>query len=541
MSRAATCPRCGERIQPSVGECLFCGAEDSWVAAARPAPIEAEVVETAAEPTPAEPTPADAAAESDRVFGLLLFEAEEELARGQGEKAMVLASRAVRERPENVTARALYERARRELLRGRRREKLETRIEEAQGLFAAGSFREAERIVTSALKFLPDHAVALDLLARLKERRVVVGTVEAEAEGELALLAKVQARHALAAARKALNAGWDRRAMVAIRRGLSLVPGEPELLALLKELQRTGERSDREAARRRGLLAQTREATELLGEGRLEESLKMLRAVLKEDPENVRAQTAVQQVRRAWLARGKARQATAEAPAAAPVAAPPRQEPVAPVPVAVFEPLPPPLATRPRTRPGKGKGAIPPEILLPRSRRKATPLGLVLLSAALVVGLLFFMTMRSGGPPPATPAPSRQPPTPVPTPTPPPPETLVGPMAGLPVELRQQIRKTLELYGQALESQDANLLAQARPDLSAVDRKERLEPFRGALNVATDLRVLEVTLDAEKATVSLLRTDVIVGGRQGSRPPVEETLVFVRGKDDWALEAAGSR
>jgi tetratricopeptide (TPR) repeat protein len=495
-------------------------------------PIEAEVVETAAEATLEEKTPADAAGESDRLFGLLLFEAEEELARGQGEKAVVLASRAVRERPENLTARALYERARRELLRGRRREKLETRIEEARGLFAAGNFREAERIVTSALKFLPDHAVALDLLARLKERRVVVGTVEAEAEGELALLAKVQARHALVAARKALNAGWDRRAMVAIRRGLSLVPGEPELLALLKELQQTGERSDREAARRRGLLAQIREATELLGEGRLEESLKMLRAVLKEDPENVRAQTSVQQVRRAWLARGEAPRATAEAPPAAP----PRQEPVAPAPVAVFEPLPPPLATRPRTPPAKGTGTIPPEILLPRSRRKATPLSQVLLFSALVVSLIFFMTTRSGGPPPATPAPSRQPPTPAP----PPPETLTGPMAGLPVELRQQIRKTLELYGQALESQDANLLAQARPDLSAADRKERLAPFLGALNVASDLRVLEVILDADRATVSLLRTDVIVGGRQDARPPVEETLRFVRGKDDWTLEAAGS-
>jgi tetratricopeptide (TPR) repeat protein len=530
VSRAVTCPNCGERIQPSVGECLFCGASEGSQEAAVASQLS-EASEPAVDAAPAEGTASD----SDRAFGLLLFEAEEQLARGQGEKAMVLASRAVRERPENVTARALYERARRELLRGRRREKLEARIQEAQALFDAGTFPEAERIVTSALKFLPDHAVALGLLARLKERRVVVGTVEAEAEGELQLLAKVQARHALAAARKALNAGWDRRAMVAIRRGLSLVPGEPELLALLKELQQTGERSDHEAARRRGLLAQIREATELLGEGRLEESLKILRAVLKEDPDNARAQAAIQQVRRAWLARGDAVKEVAEAPSPAP---PSRKEHVASAPAPAHEPPPSaPVAAR-AAPPARGTRVIPPEILLPRSRRRATPLGLVLLSAALVVGLLFFLILRGGGPPAPTPAPPRPQETPAPTP---PPEDTMGPMSALPAELRQEIERTLGLYGRALESQDPDLLAQARPDLSAAERKERLAPFLGALNVATDLRVLEVTTEADTATVSLLRTDVIVGGRQGSRPPTEETLRFVRARNAWTLVAERTR
>jgi hypothetical protein len=38
---------------------------------------------------------AQAGAERERLFGLLLFDAEESLARGEAEKAMVLASRAV--------------------------------------------------------------------------------------------------------------------------------------------------------------------------------------------------------------------------------------------------------------------------------------------------------------------------------------------------------------------------------------------------------------------------------------------------------------
>jgi tetratricopeptide (TPR) repeat protein len=534
-----------------VGVCLFCTAEGGWEPPARPAGETPEVPAVPLETAGVPPVPDDA----DRAFGLLLFEAEEHLARGQGEKAVVLSSKAVKDRPENVTARALYERARRELLRGRRREKLEARVGEAQSLFDRGSFPEAERIVTSALKFLPDHPVALQLLARLKERRAALGTVEAEAEGELELLAKAQARHALAAARKALAAGWDRRAMVAVRRGLRLVPGEPELLGLLRELQQSGENSDLEAARRRGLAAQIREATERLGEGRLEESLKILRAVLKEDPDNARAQAAIQQVRAAWIRRsaadgtpaGAARPAPAAAaptealrprvPAAsAPLPAPPQDLPfVAPT----SRPRIAPLAPTPGRSP-EGKKAIPPEILLPRARRKATPLSLVLLSAALVLGLLFYLTWRTSGPSRATPVPPATTPRPALSPTPSPEAAAIGPLSDLSPALRKEIEGTLELYARALESQDQDLLARARPDLSGPEREERLAPFVGALNVATDLRILEITTAADAVTVTVLRTDVIVGGRKGSHPPVEESLRFVQADGGWSL-AGGPR
>jgi len=118
----------------------------------------------------------------------------------------------------------------------------------------------------------------------------------------------------------------------------------------------------------------------------------------------------------------------------------------------------------------------------------------------------------------------------------------MGPMAGIPVELRDEIQKTLEFYGQALESQDGDLLARARPDLGAAERQQCLAPFVGALNVATDLRVLEVTMTTDSATVSVLRTDVIVGGKHGAaRPPTEETLRFVQVKDGWTLAVDRSR
>src|SRR5688572_7010889 len=143
-----------------MGECLYCAAVES---AAPAAPV----------PAPAAVPPS--ASDQDRAFGLLLFEAEECLARGQGDKATVLASRAIRERPDNLIARALYERSRRELLQGRRREKLESRVQEAQGLLDRGELDAANRIVTSALKLIPDHAVALALFGAIKERRQASG------------------------------------------------------------------------------------------------------------------------------------------------------------------------------------------------------------------------------------------------------------------------------------------------------------------------------------------------------------------------------
>src|SRR5687767_4930587 len=134
---------------------------------------------------PAGPGSPAGAAESERLFQLLCFEAEECLARGNVEKATVHASRAVHERPGSLTARSLLDRARRELTRGKRRERLEERIVEARAKLSRGEDEAAEKIVATVLKLLPDHAAALQLFAALKERRMNSGTAEAEAEREL--------------------------------------------------------------------------------------------------------------------------------------------------------------------------------------------------------------------------------------------------------------------------------------------------------------------------------------------------------------------
>jgi hypothetical protein len=113
-----------------------------------------------------------------------------------------------------------------------------------------------------------------------------------------------------------------------------------------------------------------------------------------------------------------------------------------------------------------------------------------------------------------------------------------GPLTDLEPELRQTVERTLAAYGAALEGQDEAALAQARPDLGARQRTTLLAPFKGALNVAIDLRVVDAAARREDAVVTVLRTDVIVDGRGGARPPVEETLRFVKRAGAWTLGAA---
>jgi hypothetical protein len=503
----------------------------------------------------------------------LHHQAEEALRAGEVERALVLASKVVKQRPQSIAARALYERARRELVRGLRRERLDARVQEAQWMMEAGDFAGAERIVTSALKLLPDHAVALDLFVKLKARRLAGGSAEAEAERELQRLSAKQARQSVAAAHGAIANGWDRRALLAVRRGLRVAPDDAELLAMLRELQEADGDQDPHRARRRALHSQVRAAVDLLRQRKLEDSLAMLRAVLREDPDNLRAQEAVQQVRRAWMRRttppaprpaepavapppppaarveavapAVAFSRAAAAPALAPVPRPPA--PVARMPVPVPAP-PPPAHLADTVVPGTMRALVPPARAarpapaVPARTAMAAPLVLAAVAAVGVVVAAVVMTRDRA--PAAAPAASSlpaegtqsEPATPAteaPAPEPP------GPLTGLEPDLRRAVEQSLAGYGEALERQDEAALARARPDLAARQRSVLLAPFKGALNVAVDLRVVDVDVRPDEALVTVLRTDVIVDGRGGARPPVEEVLRLVRRGGAWALGAAG--
>jgi len=469
----------------------------------------------------------------DRVFGLLLFDAEESLARGEAEKAMVLSSRAVKERPDNFTARSLVERARRELLRGRRREKLEARILEAQRLLDAGQFSAAEKIVNSALKLIPDHAAALGLFTRLRDRPRA-SAAETEAERELERLSHGQAEQAYAAARAAHQSGQFRRALSLLRRGLRQSPDHAGLLQLLREAQSAVDSLDAERARRRALLGQVRAGLELLAAGDVPESLRLLRAVLREDPDNTRAQAAIQELRRVVVAR-RATAARTAAPEPRPPAsglpgAASASVPDAPAASGAARPV--PVREAPRQA-APARSGVPVEILLPRTLRKATPAAWIGGGGALILVVLVLIAVSGQRAParvsslPA--APVAQPTTEPETPEAP------GPLDAIEPGLRAAIEASLARYARALESADASQLATARPDLSPEARERRLQPFRGALNAATDLRVLEVTTAGDRASVHLLATDVVVGGSGAPQSSREETLRFERTAAGWAL------
>ncbi|HEV8587093.1 MAG TPA: hypothetical protein VGT02_19185, partial [Methylomirabilota bacterium] len=475
-------------------------------------------------PNPFSPSPPT----TEPTAAQLLLVAEECLVRAQPEKAAELATRALAARPESLEAKGTLYRARRQLARQRRRGRQEQRIKEAQALLDAGDAAGAERLVASVLKGVPGQPDALTLFGRLKGRRPAAGDAEAEAERELARLAQGQAQRAAEAARAARSAGWDRKALIALRRGLRLVPDDPALLALLRETEHALGDLDRAGARRRAGNAQVREALEWLKAGHLEDSLKSLRALLRQDPDHARAQAAIQEVRRAWLARQPAPAPASPPSAAAPVLAarrsaapasppavaapavrpsPPRapapspartMTPVAPTaarphPVATSAPvMAPPRAHESVRRPiTPAVAAAPPPEIARRPGRKSTPLLLVLGSAALMIGLLVALTSRPSGGPVARATQAAIAPVstaPAPSGTPPP----AGPLAAADPDVRQAVETTLAAYARALESQDATLLAQARPDLTAAERERLLAPFRGAVNVATDLRVLDV-------------------------------------------------
>jgi tetratricopeptide (TPR) repeat protein len=523
-------------VDPTTGRCLYCAS-----------PAEEAQAQTAETPVWRLDKPGGQADARDHELGLLLFEAEEALARGAPEKAAVLASKAVKDRPESLTARALHERARRELLRGRRRERLESRVREAEGLVANGDAQGAERIVTSALKLIPSHPLALALFARLKERRQQASTAEAWAEQELERLTRARARRSLEAAQAEMAAGRERAAMMALRRGLRHAPDDPELLGMLRDVEKSMER---EKAGQHAVQAQVRAGLDLMAQGQMEESLRVLRAVLRVDPDNQRAQVAIQQVRKAWLRR------QAVAAAAPPSASPPAPAPVVPGTAAtpIARPTGPPAAAPAppvaRARPPKAAVQSPAAaaspvswqhlLTTPASFARAGSMRVALVVggavALLVVGAIALRATRQ----PRAPAGARGT---IPTGTPPPAATAPAPPTSLapgPLEaadpaLRRGVETVLASYARALETADAGLLAQARPDLAPDARARLLAPFAGAINAATDLRVLDIQTRGDLAVVTLLRTEIIVGGRTSPRDPTEETLRFRRRGGQWLL------
>jgi len=83
--------------------------------------------------------------------------------------------------------------------------------------------------------------------------------------------------------------------------------------------------------------------------------------------------------------------------------------------------------------------------------------------------------------------------------------SVVPAIPGADPALARKVAETLARYGRALESVDARLLAEARPDLGPHERRAILVRFEGSTNVATDLRVQNVVRRGAEATRSQTR------------------------------------
>jgi hypothetical protein len=172
---------------------------------------------------------------------------------------------------------------------------------------------------------------------------------------------------------------------------------------------------------------------------------------------------------------------------------------------------------------------------------RTIPIGLILGGAAVVlVGMVAIAMTRRSTPSPPAPSAAAAPVSPPRVTAPSQAATplvgeAAGPLATADSDLRQAVESVLAAYARALETADADLLAQARSDLTPEERARLVAPFTGAVNAATDLRVLSVTTRGDLAVVTILRTEVIVGGSVPSREPTEETLRFWRRRGEWLL------
>jgi hypothetical protein len=155
------------------------------------------------------------------------------------------------------------------------------------------------------------------------------------------------------------------------------------------------------------------------------------------------------------------------------------------------------------------------------------------------------------GPDAAAPTPPAGPTsTPVPSPTvaaapiaPPTAAPLPSPSAPLPAPpgvaadgADAAIRRVITEYGRAIGSQDLALFRSLKPDLSSDEEKRLREAFKVIKSQQVGITVESVSIDGDRATVRVMRQDV-VNGR--AMKPAPQTFRLARTGTSWSILSIG--
>ncbi|MCU0834573.1 MAG: SUMF1/EgtB/PvdO family nonheme iron enzyme [Chromatiaceae bacterium] len=209
---------------------------------------------------PEDPIPGLPPADPDRSATIERYEnlAIEHFGRGEFKDALKLVELALGSRPGDLRLGALKQRV-------IRRIEADDRLREAEQRRADGQLVESLALIEQGLERDPEHQALTALRAQVLQER------KAQTETRVEQL--------LGQARTALDQGSLAEAMRLTHDGLALIPGD----ARLKELEATAQRRLEQQRALRDVIAQ---ASSLLAEGLLQESLKLIEKGLATDPDD---------------------------------------------------------------------------------------------------------------------------------------------------------------------------------------------------------------------------------------------------------------
>jgi hypothetical protein len=289
------------------------------------------------------------------------------------------------------------------------------------------------------------------------------------------------------------------------------VPDHAELLTLFAELQEVLTRSSQSHS---SLRERVERARAQLAAGRIIESRDALRALLRDDPDFAPAQALMGEVRSAVLARSAA--ATRVDGASVPAA---QAQPWSPLVADIARSTRTPLVS------GGTRPVPPTEDPRRGTHRQSAHPALLAAVGLFALGAMFFLAVRvldldvglGRRPTPVASEPDDE------------------ALAEVAPALRHAVAEACNEYRTAIEARDPIALARSRPDLAPESRGALLGALDGASSVRVELRVVEVSSDADQARVLLLRSVTVTGAAREAPPPVEETLRFVRRYGTWRL------